>query len=184
VASPSWAEWFPRVRVKHLISACYDHCPIFLDLEQEHNMQLRMRLPRYEVMWEREESLPQEIKHSWEQGATIQNLGDVACKFTKVMMSLKKNWSMEKFRAVTKEIGELEAKIEDLCEQDYTSNKEVIGSYTSLLEELLHREELMWMQRSRVAWLKVGGGGSKYQILSYEGSGTRQEKQEKETESR
>jgi hypothetical protein len=66
-------------------------------------------------------------------------------------MSLKKNGSMEKCRAVTKEIGELEAKIEDLCEQDYTSNKEVIGSYTSLLEELLHREELMWMQRSRVA---------------------------------
>jgi hypothetical protein len=24
------------------------------------------------------------------------------------------------------------------------------------LEELLHREELMWMQRSRVAWLKEG----------------------------
>jgi endonuclease/exonuclease/phosphatase family metal-dependent hydrolase len=57
VASPSWSEWFPQVRVKHLISASSDHCPIFLDLEKDHNVQPQRRTARYEVMWEREETL-------------------------------------------------------------------------------------------------------------------------------
>jgi hypothetical protein len=34
--------------------------------------------------------------------------------------------------------------------------KKEIGNHRKRLEELLHREELMWMQRSRVAWLKEG----------------------------
>jgi hypothetical protein len=112
-------------------------------------------------MWEREESLSGEIRQSWVQGETIQNLGDVARKLTRVMRSLK-NWSMEKFGAVTKEIGDLKEKIEALCVQDYLSNKERIGNYTNRLEELLHREELMWMQRSRVAWLKEGDRNTKF----------------------
>jgi hypothetical protein len=36
VATPSWIEWFPQVRALHLISPSFDHCPIFLDLEQDH----------------------------------------------------------------------------------------------------------------------------------------------------
>jgi hypothetical protein len=35
VGTPSWTQWFPQVRTKHLISASSDRCPIFLDLEQE-----------------------------------------------------------------------------------------------------------------------------------------------------
>jgi hypothetical protein len=57
VASPTWSEWFPQVRVKHLISASSDRCPIFLDLEQDHDMRTQRRPARYEVMWEREETL-------------------------------------------------------------------------------------------------------------------------------
>jgi hypothetical protein len=41
-------------------------------------------------MWEREESLSGEIRQSWVQGETIQNLGDVAHKLTRVMRSLKR----------------------------------------------------------------------------------------------
>jgi hypothetical protein len=92
VASPSWVDWFPQVRVKHLISACSDHCPIFLNLEQEQNLHLRGKPLRCEVMWEREESLSGEIRQSWVQGETIQNLGDVAHKLTRVMRSLKRVW--------------------------------------------------------------------------------------------
>jgi hypothetical protein len=31
----------------------------------------------YEIMWEREDSLPQEIKAAWEAGEAVHNLGNV-----------------------------------------------------------------------------------------------------------
>jgi hypothetical protein len=61
---------------------------------------------RYEIMWEREESLPQEIKVAWEEGEPVQNLGDVGGRFRGVMKALRK-WSLDKFGAVTKELDML-----------------------------------------------------------------------------
>jgi hypothetical protein len=36
------------------------------------------RISRYEIMWEREESLPTEITKVWSSGDPICNLGDIA----------------------------------------------------------------------------------------------------------
>jgi hypothetical protein len=77
VASPSWTQWFPQVRSKHLILGSSDHCPIFLDLEQEVDSRPKRRSMFYEIMWEREDSLPQEIKAAWEAGEAVHNLGNV-----------------------------------------------------------------------------------------------------------
>jgi hypothetical protein len=50
---------------------------------------------RYEIMWEREESLSGEIKTAWEDDESIQSVGDVAMNLGRVMTSLKR-WSKEK----------------------------------------------------------------------------------------
>jgi hypothetical protein len=57
VATPSWAEWFPKVHTQHLISASSDHCPVSLDLEHDHDAHTKQKTMIYEVMWEREESM-------------------------------------------------------------------------------------------------------------------------------
>jgi hypothetical protein len=84
-------------------------------------------------MWEREPSLPEEITKAWQSGVWVQNLGDVANTLHTEMPSLKK-WSHEKFGVVTKELKKIRTTI----------------------EELLYREEMMWLQRSRVSLLKEG----------------------------
>jgi hypothetical protein len=68
VANLCWSEWFPEASVQHIVSSRSDHCPLFLDLEHDKGVHKSKQIMRYEIMWEREESLPMEIKTAWEGG--------------------------------------------------------------------------------------------------------------------
>jgi hypothetical protein len=70
VASSSWSNWFLNAKVQHLISSSSDHCYVFLSIEQQDHTPCQAKcIMRYEIMWEREESLAGEIKKAWEEGA-------------------------------------------------------------------------------------------------------------------
>jgi hypothetical protein len=47
-------------------------------MDQENDLRSPKRIARYEIIWEREETLPEEIKKAWEAGKAIQNIEDVA----------------------------------------------------------------------------------------------------------
>jgi endonuclease/exonuclease/phosphatase family metal-dependent hydrolase len=61
VASSSWSDWFPDAKVHHLFTGRSDHLPIFLELQQEDGLRMHGRIACYEIMWERESSLSDEI---------------------------------------------------------------------------------------------------------------------------
>jgi hypothetical protein len=63
---------------------------------------------------------------------------------------------MEKFGAVTKGLNELRSKVETLSAQDHSGSQEEIRKARFRLDELLYREEMMWLQRSYIAWLREG----------------------------
>ena len=67
VASPSWMFHFPDANVTHLVSSRSDHCPILIDLEKVCNRRHPKRPWRYEMIWEREASLSEEIEKKFEQ---------------------------------------------------------------------------------------------------------------------
>jgi hypothetical protein len=113
VASSSWTSWFIGARVRHLATSRSNHVPIFLEIDKEDNQRPANRISRYEIMWEREESLPEEICIAWQQGKPVQHLGDVAGNLQMVMRSLS-NWSRKKFGAVTKELDMLRKNLEEL----------------------------------------------------------------------
>jgi hypothetical protein len=73
VASPSWSSWFPSVTVRHITSSRFDHCPIVLDFEKDEYARIGRRISRYELMWEWDATLPEEIKKAWQAGGSMQS---------------------------------------------------------------------------------------------------------------
>ncbi|CAO2207064.1 unnamed protein product [Urochloa humidicola] len=65
VADTGWRDLFPDATVHHLVSSRSDHCPLFLEIRKENWERHKTRIFRYEIMWERLESLATEIKEAW-----------------------------------------------------------------------------------------------------------------------
>lgn len=62
VADTNWRDIFGDAALHHLVSSCSDHCPLFLETRKENWERHKTRIFRYEIMWERLESLAHEIK--------------------------------------------------------------------------------------------------------------------------
>jgi DNA replication protein DnaC len=91
----------------------------------------------------------------------VQNLGDIADNLKGIMKSLQR-WSKEKFGAVTKELEQLMEKLENLCANSQGTADEEIKRIRQRMDEVLYREEMMWLQRSHISWLQEGDRNTKY----------------------
>jgi hypothetical protein len=114
VASTSWCNWFPDAKLRHLALSRYDHVPILLKMICDESERRQTRVPRYEIMWERDQALSEEIRAAWHACAAVHDLGDIPGDL-KVMTSLSR-LSREKFGVVTLEPEKLRKRMEELTE--------------------------------------------------------------------
>jgi hypothetical protein len=68
VAASVWSDRFPGAKLHRLISGRSGHLPILLDVDQEVGLMQHTKIARYEIMWERESSLAEEIGSAWSSG--------------------------------------------------------------------------------------------------------------------
>jgi hypothetical protein len=103
----------------------------------------------------------QVIEKAWLQRNPGINLGALSTALMEITKDLK-IWSREKFGHVTRRLEQLREKLDSLERDDPISNRAVILQTKTELDEQLHREEMMWLQRSRILWVKEGDRNTKY----------------------
>lgn len=101
-ACPAWSAGFPEAKLSHIASSTSNHCQLLVQLVSSMKHKTGRKCLRYEIMWEREESLAEEIRRVWDCGRVITDLGDIAAPLKSMMGSLH-GWSKEKFGSITRE---------------------------------------------------------------------------------
>jgi polyhydroxyalkanoate synthesis regulator phasin len=108
----------------------------------------------------RKGDITHEIKEAWCTAPNREGLGGIAKALRRVQGALRV-WSKRNFDSVTSELNALRIKLEELKNNPQCERQE-IRQVTDKMDELLYREEMMWLQRSRVAWLKEGDKDTSY----------------------
>lgn len=159
VANNGWRDIFPSAQIVHLVSPCSDHCHVLLKLVSVEYNQPRQKCLHYEILWEREPDSAQVIKDSWSSSSEKSDLGDINRSLAKVMAALR-SWSKTKVKNVGRELAKARKKLGDLIASDADNSQ--IRFATNQMNELLYKEEMLWLQRSRVNWLKEGDKNTKF----------------------
>jgi hypothetical protein len=113
----------------------------------------------YEIMWERVGSLGEHIQQAWRGENAHGDLGHISVALKNVLKSLKM-WSREKFGSIRREIEEKRKDLAELQAADVDRN--AIREAIREMNELLYREEMLWLQRARVDWLREGDRNTKF----------------------
>jgi hypothetical protein len=89
----------------------------------------------------------------------VHNLEQLQQALKKTMSTLG-IWSKKKFGNITRELAKLRSQLEELMNMN--ADRQDIRRVTDKMNELLYQEEMWWLQRSRISWLKEGDRNTKY----------------------
>ena len=97
VATPSWSQLFPTVRVHHIPSTLSDHCPLWLCSDDENVRFYKKSRPfRFEAVWLKDERCEGVIKKAWSDRTMGEPVDKLIRKVDACRSSLQ-TWSRTSF---------------------------------------------------------------------------------------
>ncbi|XP_073362888.1 uncharacterized protein [Aegilops tauschii subsp. strangulata] len=152
-----WRNLFAFTVVSHITSPCSDHIMLLLKASADPGP-TGAKPRRYELFWETDGTLPEVIKEAWDAVGGVCNLAQLRDALSKTMISLG-TWG-RKFGNVTRELAKSRTQLEELMHMN--ADQHDIRRVTDKMNELLYQEEMIWLQRSRISWLKEGDRNTKF----------------------
>lgn len=164
VSNEAWRDKFPLSIVTHLSSHASDHIPTILQTQCARQWRAKGSHGfKFEESWLLWDDCKAMIKDAWEKGNNeVIALAAAKQKIEACGADLLAQ-GLSKTHLETKEIKRIQKKIKDLNCADYTKGIKAEFLETSKnLDELLHRQEIYWVQRFRIHWLKHGDKNTKF----------------------
>jgi hypothetical protein len=106
---------------------------------------------QYELFWEQEPAFKELIDRAWRGLGLFPDMGAMNYGLSKIMKNMQA-WGGAKFGNVTRELSRLREKLLQLQTND--ALREEVCVVSDQMYELLYRENMLWLQRSRIEWLR------------------------------
>ncbi|XP_075633790.1 uncharacterized protein LOC142606301 [Castanea sativa] len=163
VATIDWILQFPASRIHHLEAFHSDHKSKLLCSDSELKRFYRKGRPfRFEAMWLKGSTCEEVIKTSW--GGSLAS--NEVWSFNRKIMVCQDNlkaWNENCFRHVRNSLAKMLREFKRAKEDgNYVKDLGRIYKLHDEIQKLEVREETLWKQRSRNAWLKEGDSNTHY----------------------
>ncbi|KAL8551509.1 hypothetical protein ACS0TY_000564 [Phlomoides rotata] len=163
VANSSWMARFPKFRVKNLLRVLSDHSPLEIrwDSDEVVPRRSRRRPFRFEEKWLQEPQCREVVRDAW--ASVLDN------SYLKVMSNIEgcgkslKAWGSALFGDLANQIEETSKKLAAIqLRAPIPENLQLAKLEENKLAALLRKDELHWLQRSRISWMRDGDKNTKY----------------------
>ena len=162
MATPSWSQLFPTVRIHHLQGTLFDHCPLWLCSDENVRFYKKSRPFHFEAVLLKDERCEGIIKRAWGGRNFGEPVDRLIGKIDVCRSSLQK-WSRQSFGNICHLLAQ---KKKQLSQAEAMSmarvNHDQIRALKGEVYELMVREDCLWHQRSKVDWLKSGDMNTSY----------------------
>ena len=162
LATSDWLTTFPTVKLYHLSSSAFDHCPLALHFVRR-KKKLKYHKPfRFESMWLKNEKCKEVVQRAWEEGLLRNSAFPLNSCLESCRVCLD-DWNKNDFGHVGQQIARLQKSLEWLELQP--TSPSIITEIQKTTVELncwLDKDNAMWLQRSRINWFQDGDRNTRY----------------------